>query len=269
METAAVRQSASFTPVFDVQAEALHGGQYALSDGSSRIVNQALSPPNYEGLEQRGVMEFDLRALPADALITAAYLDLQISDFVPGSKANGFSLVSIAGYGGTGAPDASKAALETPVWESRAVNSLGVMSFYLDVRSLEQVLVDSDYLGLVTRALPTQYPSAFYTSERAVSEPAILAPTLRLEYITALAAGDYNGDGAVDGADYVALRKRGGTQLEYDTWRNHYGDSGGSAGALSLESQIPEPPGALLVLLGTMLTPSTLLRSTNLRRFGA
>ena len=269
VETAAVRQSASFAPVFDVQAEAAHGGQYALSDGSSRIFNQALAPPNYQGLEQRGLMEFDLRALPPDALITAAYFDLQISDFVPGSKEAGFSQISIAGYGGTGAADASKAALETPALESRAVNALGLMSFYLNVSALEQLLAGSDYLGLVTRALPTQYPSGFYTSEQAASEPGILAPTLRLEYITALSEGDFNGDGAVDAADYVALRKRSGTQVEYNTWRSNYGDFGTGAEALAVESQVPEPTGLLLVLFAVALTPSALLRSANFRRVSA
>ena len=265
VETAAVRQSASFTPVFDVQAEAPHGGQYSLSDGSSQIFNQALAPPNYEGLERRGLVEFDLRALPANALITAAYLDLQISNFVPGSKEAGFSMVSIAGYGGTGAADASKAALQTPALESRSVNALGVISFYLNVSALEQLLAGSDYLGLVTRALPTQYQSGFYTSEQAANEPGVLAPTLRLEYITALSAGDYNGDGAVDAADYVALRKRGGTQIEYNVWRSNYGDISAGPQALSLESPVPEPAGLLLALIATALTPSALLRSARCR----
>jgi hypothetical protein len=118
----------------------------------------------------------------------------------------------------------------------------------------------------VTRALPTQYPSSFYTSEQAASEPGMLAPTLRLEYITALSAGDFNGDGAVDAADYGALRKRGGTQIEYNLWRSNYGAFGTGSEALSIESQVPEPAGLLLVLLATALTPLALLRSANFRR---
>jgi hypothetical protein len=35
--------------------------------------------------------------------------------------------------------------------------------------------------------------------------------------------GDFNDDGRVDAADYVAWRKTDGTQLGYNTWRTHFG----------------------------------------------
>jgi hypothetical protein len=44
------------------------------------------------------------------------------------------------------------------------------------------------------------------------------------KYIDGL-PGDINGDGVVDAADYVAWRKDGGTQDDYDTWRAHFGQS--------------------------------------------
>jgi hypothetical protein len=37
--------------------------------------------------------------------------------------------------------------------------------------------------------------------------------------------GDYNGDGRVDAADYIAWRKNGGAQQNYNTWRAHFGQS--------------------------------------------
>ncbi len=41
------------------------------------------------------------------------------------------------------------------------------------------------------------------------------------------AAGDYNGDGKVDAADYVKWRDSIGTQAAYDVWRANFGASGG------------------------------------------
>jgi hypothetical protein len=41
------------------------------------------------------------------------------------------------------------------------------------------------------------------------------------------AAGDFNGDGKVDAADYVVWRSSINTQAAYDTWRANFGASGG------------------------------------------
>jgi autotransporter-associated beta strand protein len=38
-------------------------------------------------------------------------------------------------------------------------------------------------------------------------------------------AGDFNGDNKVDAADYVALRKAGGSQTDYNIWRANFGNN--------------------------------------------
>jgi probable HAF family extracellular repeat protein len=53
---------------------------------------------------------------------------------------------------------------------------------------------------------------------------------------TASLPGDYNADGTVDAADYVAWRGRDGTQQEYETWRAHFGQTAGDASARVAES---------------------------------
>ena len=75
------------------------------------------------------------------------------------------------------------------------------------------------------------------------------------EWRPAALAGDYNGDGAVDAADYVVWRKTGGGQAGYDLWRTNFGRTVGAAsraaphfvGAGSLGSanllSVPEPSG--------------------------
>jgi autotransporter-associated beta strand protein len=76
--------------------------------------------------------------------------------------------------------------------------------------------------------------------------------------------GDYNGDGVVDTADFVTLQKNmGGTtllnrnptlfgaigQLDYDSWRLHFGRTGppGAGGGAQSLGSVPEPSAAVLV----------------------
>jgi hypothetical protein len=77
--------------------------------------------------------------------------------------------------------------------------------------------------------------------------------------------GDYNSNGVVDAADYVAYRDNVGQSTlpnrgtgitgpvgtaDYNFWRSHFGNTSGSgAGALS-NSSVPEPSGLLLVVIG-------------------
>jgi probable HAF family extracellular repeat protein len=72
--------------------------------------------------------------------------------------------------------------------------------------------------------------------------------------------GDYNRDGAVDAADYVAWRKSpnnfGGDPDGYNTWRSNFGRTSGSGLAAS-ENPVPEP-GSLALL--TLAVPALLRR---------
>jgi hypothetical protein len=74
-------------------------------------------------------------------------------------------------------------------------------------------------------------------------------------------SGDYNNDGAVDAADYVAWRKVNDTPVtlpndstpgtdpsDYDVWRTNFGMSAGS----SSSTAVPEPTTALLFLAGIL-----------------
>ncbi|HEX2476352.1 MAG TPA: galactose oxidase early set domain-containing protein [Lacipirellulaceae bacterium] len=58
--------------------------------------------------------------------------------------------------------------------------------------------------------------------------------------------GDFNGDGAVDAADYVVWRKGLGTEYtegDYDAWRENFGVTAGAAStsASTLQLAVPEP----------------------------
>jgi PEP-CTERM motif len=64
-------------------------------------------------------------------------------------------------------------------------------------------------------------------------------------------AGDYNGDGSVDAADYVVWRK---TQINgpqgYADWRANFGRTTGSGSALEAAGAVPEPTSVVLLLVG-------------------
>jgi hypothetical protein len=62
----------------------------------------------------------------------------------------------------------------------------------------------------------------------------------------AVLAGDFNGDGVVDLADYAVWRKGFGTiytQTDYDVWRAQFGltPDGGAGAGLDQETTVPEP----------------------------
>ncbi len=67
---------------------------------------------------------------------------------------------------------------------------------------------------------------------------------------TAGVPGDYNNNGVVDAADYVAWRKGLGTtytQNDYNVWRTHFGQTVGSGAGVVTNAAVPEP--ITLVLL--------------------
>ncbi|MCI0333103.1 MAG: proprotein convertase P-domain-containing protein [Planctomycetes bacterium] len=69
-------------------------------------------------------------------------------------------------------------------------------------------------------------------------------------------AGDYNGDGVVDAADYVAWRKNDGTQAGYNGWRMNFGETVGGAGAAaSANAAVPEPWSSALIWIGLVVAP--------------
>lgn len=71
--------------------------------------------------------------------------------------------------------------------------------------------------------------------------------------------GDFNGDGAVDAADYVALRKLGDIETGYTAFFENFGTTAGDGA-----TAVPEPHSlALLTLLGTAVYGTTRLRRRN------
>lgn len=70
--------------------------------------------------------------------------------------------------------------------------------------------------------------------------------------------GDFNLDGKVDAADYVAWRNGAAIPSEFNVWRTNFGKTAPGAGA-SLQTAVPEPTAGLLAIMA-------LLCGTRLRR---
>ena len=69
------------------------------------------------------------------------------------------------------------------------------------------------------------------------------------------AAGDFNGDGAVDAADYVVFRKGAATPfgpLDYDVWRTNFGQSYSSGLGVGASASVPEPATMVLLIFATL-----------------
>jgi hypothetical protein len=65
-------------------------------------------------------------------------------------------------------------------------------------------------------------------------------------------AGDFNGDGAVNAADYVVWRKGLGTtftQTDYDVWRAHFSQIAGPGSGATAAAVVPEPATLVLLIL--------------------
>ncbi|MCI0332782.1 MAG: autotransporter-associated beta strand repeat-containing protein, partial [Planctomycetes bacterium] len=75
--------------------------------------------------------------------------------------------------------------------------------------------------------------------------------------LSVVLAGDYNGDGTVDAADYVVWRKGVGvasTPENYNVWRANFGESigSGSGAASPFQAAAPEPTSLALLLIASV-----------------
>jgi hypothetical protein len=86
---------------------------------------------------------------------------------------------------------------------------------------------------------------------------------------SAALAGDFNNDGAVDAADYVAWRKGVGTtynQNAYGVWRREFGGIAAPAGGAATISSVKSVPETSATSLGLMAVTLVGYRSLGLRR---
>ena len=99
-----------------------------------------------------------------------------------------------------------------------------------DILSSSRVSISSGYLNFVLSPLSGSY---------ILVNASLLLP------------GDYNNNGIVDAADYVAWRKAPGTIYtpdDFNTWRAHFGQTAGSGAGASANAAVPEPDTLVLMM---------------------
>jgi autotransporter-associated beta strand protein len=110
--------------------------------------------------------------------------------------------------------------------------------------------IDSLFLNFTPQA-PGTWGSLTSTADNKTA--LITGPGILLVSTLGVNNGDYNSDGAVDGADYVLWRKDpnsyGGNPAGYNAWRANFGSITGSGSSLASSSAVPEP-GALFLAVG-------------------
>jgi probable HAF family extracellular repeat protein len=79
-------------------------------------------------------------------------------------------------------------------------------------------------------------------------------------------AGDFNGDGTVDAADFIRWRHSGGSPNDYMNWQMHFGQISSVAGAGSAptpagSTAIPEPPCLMAAMIALAASGSKRARS--------
>jgi hypothetical protein len=71
--------------------------------------------------------------------------------------------------------------------------------------------------------------------------------------LTVFTSGDFNKNGIVDAADYIVWRQNNGSQAEYTTWRNNFGQfmsmTAAAFSGSSTSVAVPEPASLILLVL--------------------
>ncbi|WP_146574452.1 hypothetical protein [Botrimarina hoheduenensis] len=189
--------------------------------------------------------EFSLGSVPAGAQIQSAQLLLDPDGIVSGTMN-----LQAFGYGADGLPALTDPAAATTLFGSLSVAaaSSDEIAIPLDAAILNGLLAaEESHVGFLLKSATTGPFFAVHASESTTG----MAPRLVLTYASETVAGDYNGDGSVDVADYTVWRDGLGTTYtptDYNTWVVNFGSGATSATA------IPEPASfALLALLGGVL----------------
>lgn len=253
------------TPYTQIDIVASVDGQYTVQTGVLDTTSTT-ALVGVDSMQRQAWMEFSLAAIPANAVIELAQLEMR------GFVSSGAPSLEIRRYAGDGV-----LTLADGTATSRVIAGTGPVSMDtgllldLDAAEISSLLGTASHLGLRLRGLdPIDYVG-FYTKESTLGPP----PILVIRYSLPALSGDYNEDGTVDAADYTVWRDRldspnslpnddtaGVGADDYNRWKSQFGDSQG-AGAGNLQS-VPEPAAWALALLG--ITWSLRVRTQNYLR---
>lgn len=218
-------------PAYDVTYRP--GAEPSLTEGEQALV-VGLSP------EERPMMEYPLGGLPASAVVTGAYLELQMS------SSSGSPRVEITGFPGDGvATFADATATGALLATTPPTNASSSGKIPLDPAYIASLAGHASHVGVRMRSLDAPLYFSFIASDNTFTSN--LPPRLVLEYALPTLPGDYNQDNVVDGGDLLTWQRGGPSLLtsgQLTKWKNYYGQSGSLHEAVTA---VPEPAGRLLI----------------------
>lgn len=193
--------SVSIQPTFDVLFESISPGFFSMLEGGYSINTQKY---DLAGVDRRGVLEFDLSSVPANADITHASLAFDLSSMTGGPGEG--PRPRFYGYSGNGSADANDR-LVTPnfLGEGVEVTALGPYETDIDPHYIESLLGASDFLGVMVLGSANNLQFGFDALEAFWSTPA----SLNLTYVIPI-IGDVDGDGDTDADDIDGLAAQHG-----------------------------------------------------------
>jgi uncharacterized membrane protein len=137
--------------------------------------------------------------------------------------------------------DAGNTAIDLDAWLDAINPTLGA---YWNLKEARGINID----GLITG-------QGIYDDGLGGLSDGYRAFVLNASRLVSVAAGDFNGNGTVDAADYVLWRNGLGTtytQSDYNVWRTHFGQTAGSSSGANGNAAAPEPTFLNLLLAGVL-----------------
>jgi hypothetical protein len=195
------------------------GGRIELQNAIGPITNNGgvLAPTNIAAGEPISTLAFT-----GDYTQLAGQLEMQLAGTEKGAQYDHFQLTGAANLGG----------MLTVLLASGFVPQIGD-SFEL----IEGAAINGTFSSL---NLPAIDPGEMWQ----------LNYGLNTVVLSLLTAGDSNGDGTVNAADYILWRRNDGTPAGYNTWRANFGRTA-VTGTLT-DVAAPEPASACTMMIGTL-----------------
>ncbi|HXE55279.1 MAG TPA: hypothetical protein VN541_19805 [Tepidisphaeraceae bacterium] len=162
-------------PLFDALASPASGGTAFVVSDSDTQVNTQYFPPY---VDRRGLLGFDLGAIPKGATITSASISFDVNTITSDSQGDN-PQPRIYGYAGGAAASVTGAAdLTDLLGTSDPVTALGPTTVNLDPAAVQSLLAGNDYLGITVLGSVNGEQFAYYTTEFSFAD----APTLNVGY---------------------------------------------------------------------------------------
>ena len=187
--------SVEAAPTLDALAD-FSGGESVVIDGESTVNVQQV---DFADVDRRGVLEFDISAVPDGATITSAAIELDIAAMTYSSDT--WPVLYLHGYAGNGTLElADGQAPLNLIGQSDPITDLGMISINLDVDYIESLLAVTDYLGLLALGDENYKQAGFVTIEGEI--PGVrYAPKLAMQFDILPLRGDLNTDGFAGQSD--------------------------------------------------------------------